>query len=166
MSGLGVRKRLIMAHKITGSVAYEWKCAGEPCFTVVSSLFLKASSPEKRERNKPIRAVLYGCGRCRQSRSHHVWFLGSSVYPVFQNTLSPSWKMAKDTLLFITRILSAHSQLLGALTCFLACFFCWTVGTNAVLCTATVPGVCAYTCSGSRNSDGLMVMFWLWFNDI
>lgn len=129
MSGLGVRKRLIMAHKITGSVAYEWKCAGEPCFTVVSSLFLKASSPEARERNKPIRAVLYGCGRCRQSRSHHVWFVGNSVYPVFQNSLSPSWKTAKDMLVFITRILSAHSQLLGALTWFLACLFSEQWGT-------------------------------------
>lgn len=42
-----------MAYKITGSVAYEWKRAGEPSISAVSGLSLKASSPEKRERRKP-----------------------------------------------------------------------------------------------------------------
>lgn len=53
MSRLGVRKHLIMAYKITSSVAYEWKRAGEPSISAASSLSLNASSPEKRERRKP-----------------------------------------------------------------------------------------------------------------
>lgn len=84
MSGLGVRKHLIMAYKITGSVAYKWKCAGEPCISVASSLSLKASSPEKRERSNPSRTVFY-----LPWQMETVWFLGSRVRPMFQNSLSP-----------------------------------------------------------------------------
>ena len=77
-----------MAYKITVLVAYEWKCAGEPCISVVSSLSLKGSSAEKRARRKPARAILYSHGRCSPSRSHPVWFLGRSVCPVSQNSMS------------------------------------------------------------------------------
>lgn len=100
MSGLGVRKCLIMAYKITISVACEWKSAGEPFIGVVSSLSLKASSPEKM-----------GKEQTHQSSPLQLWKMQEVQIP---SCLVPweqsvpyiskhpvSWRTAKDTQLFI-----------------------------------------------------------------
>lgn len=79
MSRLGVRKRLIMAYKITSSLVYEWKCAGELCSNVVSSPSLKASSAEKKERREHASAVLHAHGSCRQPRPTRCLVSGSST---------------------------------------------------------------------------------------
>lgn len=95
MSGLGVRKRLIMAYKITGSVAYEWRRAEEPCISVASSLSLKASAPEKRERSKRSRAVLYCHGKWRESGS--LGAVSKQPYEVLCVSKHPvSWRIVKD----------------------------------------------------------------------